>query len=286
MAASTLLQRESMSVVDFRCTAGPSETPFVEQHQNYSVSYVRTGSFGYRSRGKTFELVAGSILVGHPGDEYMCTHEYVCGDECLSFQLSPELVATIGDRCQLWRLGAIPPLPELVVLGEMAQSAAEGRTDVGLDEIGWLFAARFAETCSSTRHGLTTPRAPDRRRAVEAALWIDAHAHETIQLDDAAAEVGLSPFHFLRLFARVLGVTPHQYLIRSRLRRAARLLTDEERAITDIAFDVGFGDLSNFVRVFHRAAGISPRGFRKAARGHRAFFAERIVRAVPTKPRD
>jgi AraC-like DNA-binding protein len=72
-------------------------------------------------------------------------------------------------------------------------------------------------------------------------------------------------------------VTPHQYLVRARLRRAARLLADAERPITDIAYDVGFGDLSNFVRTFHRAAGVSPRGFRKASRGDRKIFQERLA---------
>ena len=71
-------------------------------------------------------------------------------------------------------------------------------------------------------------------------------------------------------------MTPHQYLIRSRLRRAARLLADATRPIGEIAFDVGFGDLSNFVRTFHRAAGVSPRRFRQAARGDRKIFQDRL----------
>ncbi|MGH6779787.1 MAG: helix-turn-helix transcriptional regulator, partial [Bradyrhizobium sp.] len=83
--------------------------------------------------------------------------------------------------------------------------------------------------------------------------------------------------HFLRLFASVLGVTPHQYLVRSRLRHAARLLADEERAVTEIAYDVGFGDLSNFVRTFHRAAGVSPMKFRQASRGIRKIFQDRLA---------
>ncbi|WP_164163084.1 helix-turn-helix domain-containing protein, partial [Stenotrophomonas maltophilia] len=66
------------------------------------------------------------------------------------------------------------------------------------------------------------------------------------------------------------------YLVQSRLRHAARLLADDGLAITDIAYDVGFGDLSNFVRSFHRAAGVSPRGFRKAAKGDRKIFQERL----------
>ena len=111
---------------------------------------------------------------------------------------------------------------------------------------------------------------------METALWIDAHSHRQIELEDVAAQAGISPFHFLRLFSSVLGVTPHQYLVRSRLRHAARLLARDERTVTDIAYDVGFADLSNFVRTFHRAAGVSPLKFRQASRGMRKIFQERL----------
>jgi AraC-like DNA-binding protein len=277
MTATTLLQRGSICVSDFRCSAGPDDKPFVEQHHRHSISYVRKGSFGCRTRGKSFELVAGSILVGHPGDEYLCTHDHVCGDECLSFFLNPELVEAIGDRAEIWRIGSAPPLPELMVLGELAQAAADGRSDVGLDEVGQVFASRFVEVVSGRRRETAAAAPRDRRRAVETALWIDAHSHRPIDLEDAAGQAGTSPFHFLRLFSSVLGVTPHQYLVRSRLRHAARLLADNERSVTDIAYDVGFGDLSNFVRTFHRAAGVSPRRFREASRGMRKIFQDRLA---------
>jgi AraC-like DNA-binding protein len=64
--------------------------------------------------------------------------------------------------------------------------------------------------------------------------------------------------------------------VRSRLRHAARLLVDDERPVTDVAYDVGFGDFSNFVRTFHRAAGVSPRRFREVSRGVRKIFQERM----------
>jgi AraC-like DNA-binding protein len=278
MATTTLLQHDMISVSDYRCGAGPEDKPFVELHGRHSISYVRKGSFGLRTRGRSFELVAGSILVGHPGDEYLCTHDHhVCGDECLSFFLAPGLVEIIGDQAEAWRSGCVPPLPELMVLGELAQAAATGRSDIGLDEVGAAFAARFVEVASGRAQKPTRALARDRRRAVEAALWIDAHSHQPINLQRAAGEAGLSPFHFLRLFSDVLGVTPHQYLVRSRLRHAARLLADDGRPITDVAFEVGFGDLSNFVRTFHRAAGFSPRAFRQASRGNRKIVQERLA---------
>jgi AraC-like DNA-binding protein len=276
MIRTPLLKHRSIAVSDFRCTAGPGEKPFAEQFACHSVSYVRKGSFGCRSRGRTFELVTGSVLVGFPGDEYVCTHDHICGDECLSFFLSPELVDAVGDRSEAWDVGAAPPLAELMVLGELAQAAADGRTDIGLDEAGHLIASRLVEVVSGKARAHVSVTARDRRRAVEAALWIDAHSHREIELEDIASQAGISPFHFLRLFSVVLGVTPHQYLLRSRLRRAARLLADDDRAVTEIAYDVGFNDLSNFVRTFHRAAGVSPTKFRQASRGMRNIFQERL----------
>jgi AraC family transcriptional regulator len=259
----TLLQTDALTVVDHRCDSGAEGEPFVERHDGFDLAYVRKGSFGYRARGKAFEMVAGSLLVGHPGDEYLCTHEHVVGDECLSFRLAPALVDALGGRAQLWRTGRVPPIAALVVIGELAQAAASGESDVGLDEVGLVLAARFVDVVSGRARDGGDAREIDRRRAVDAALWIDARSTEPVDLEQLAREAGLSPFHFLRLFSRVLGVTPHQYLVRSRLRHAARLLAEEDRPITDVAYDVGFGDLSNFVRTFHRAAGVSPRAFRK-----------------------
>jgi AraC-like DNA-binding protein len=276
MSSTTLYQRASITVSDFRCSAVPGDKPFAEQHRCHSISYVRKGSFGYRSHGQGHELVAGSVLVGFPGTEFVCTHDHVCGDECLSFFLEPELVEATGERSDAWQIGAVPPLPELMVLGELAQASASGSSDIGLDEVGHLLANRLVEVVSGKAKKAAKVTARDRRRAVEAALWIDANSHREIELEDAARQAGVSPFHFLRLFSGVLGVTPHQYLLRSRLRHAARQLADDDKAVTDIAYDVGFNDLSNFVRTFHRAAGVSPLKFRQASRGQRKIFQERL----------
>ncbi len=277
----TALPGGSISVFDYRCDVGPCDKPFVELHDGYSISYVRKGSFGYRTRGQSFELVAGSILVGNRGDEYVCTHDHAYGDECLSFMVSETLLEAIGGESSIWRSGCLPPTPELVVLGELAQAAADGRSDLALDEVGMLLAARFAHVVSGRRSRSAEAHARNRRRAVDAALWLDANSSEPVDLESAARVAGLSPFHFLRLFAGVLGVTPHQYLVRCRLRRAARLLSDDTRSITDVALDVGFADLSNFVRTFHRAAGVSPRAFRRAAKGDRKIFQDRLAALPP-----
>lgn len=278
MQARTLFQGGGITVTDYRCEAGPDDAPFAEQHASHSISYVRKGSFGCRCRGRAHELVTGAVLIGAPGEEYVCHHEHHAGgDECLSFAFAPEMVDLIGDDVSVWQQGSAAPLAELMTLGELAQAVAGERSDLGFDEIGHAFAARLIDVVSGKTRRQARIGARDRRRAVEAAMWISAHSSDEIDLDAAAKQAGVSPFHFLRMFRDALGVTPHQYLVRSRLRHAARLLAEDDRAITDVAFDVGFGDLSNFVRSFHRAAGVSPRVFRQASKGSRKIFQERLA---------
>jgi AraC family transcriptional regulator len=259
----TEVQRgEHVRIVDYRCTRGPHDPESgTEVHRGYSLSYVRRGAFGCRAEGRTFELVVGSLFVGRPGAEYVATHDHACGDECFSFQFSTELVDLLGGG-DVWHSIAVPPLAKLVVLAERAQAAARGADAAGADELGLLLAERFVAIASGRRRRAMKPSPRDRARAVRAAEWIEAHATEPVALDDVAREVGLGTFHFLRVFANVFGVTPHQYLINARLRRAASLLATTAQPVTDIAYEVGFNDLSNFVRTFRAAAGVSPSSFR------------------------
>lgn len=286
MLVTSLCSTPNLTANLYRCTAGPEDKPFAEAHDAYSVAFVRRGSFGYLHRGRHFDMLPGSILIGHPGDEYTCTHDHHGGgDECLCFKLKPALVETMGDDAGNWQRGAVAPRAELMVLGALAEAAAAGDSNVALEEAGLSLVAKVATLGTGDRHGTGKIRAQDRRRIVAAAHWIEEHAQEEIDLAAAGRETGLSAFHFLRLFAKIVGVTPHQYLIRARLRRAARLLAEEDQSITDIAFEIGFGDLSNFVRTFHRAAGLSPRAFRRLAqsgmRAHeRKILQERLSRAA------
>ena len=266
MSVDTVLNSGALRVIDYRCSAGPRDRPFIEQHRSFSISYVRRGSFGCVTRGRSFELVAGSFLIGRPGDEYLCSHEHhPHGDECLSFHFDAALLDALGLPAHSWRSGALPPLAELGVLGERAQAAAEGRSDLDLTEAGTLLAGRFLQLVSGKALPRLRVTARDRRRAVRVALWLDAHAHEPLDLEEMARQSSVSAFHFLRLFARVTGVTPHQYLVRARLRHAAKLLAQGALPVGAIAYQVGFGDLSNFVRTFRRAAGRAPRDFRRVA---------------------
>jgi AraC-like DNA-binding protein len=82
---------------------------------------------------------------------------------------------------------------------------------------------------------------------------------------DIARAVGMSPFHFIRRFESVYGVTPHQLRIRARLDRAKHLLA-HDHSVTAVCFDVGFSSLGSFSSAFARRIGETPSSYQRRAR--------------------
>lgn len=91
--------------------------------------------------------------------------------------------------------------------------------------------------------------------------YIEAHLTEDISLSDLALVAGLSKFHFSRLFKQTIGLTPHKYLLKRRIEKAARVLKRGHLSIADVAFMFGFTDQSHFTRAFKQVKGVTPRLF-------------------------
>ncbi|WP_216093363.1 helix-turn-helix transcriptional regulator, partial [Klebsiella variicola] len=87
--------------------------------------------------------------------------------------------------------------------------------------------------------------------------FILAHSEENISLHDLAELAGLSPWHFLRQFKKIVGLPPHAWLLQARLFQAQKLLKKGEK-ITSVALKCGFSDQSHFNRHFKRAIGVTP----------------------------
>lgn len=250
------------------CTAGPRDRPFVEEHGRPTLSVVLAGSFCYRCRDRTHALVPGSVMLGEAGESFVCSHEHGVGDVCLSVALSEALLGAAASAFaapgRLFAAPALSPRPRVTALARaLAGAAGAGAVEeLALSLAGEVLRELSVQTGRARGPG-PAPSPADRGRAVAAARWLVDHAAEPLTLGDAAAHVGLSAFHFLRVFRGVFGVTPHQYLVQARVERAAARLLDSEVPVTELAFEVGFGDLSNFVRTFHRLIGVPPGRFRQ-----------------------
>jgi AraC-like DNA-binding protein len=85
-------------------------------------------------------------------------------------------------------------------------------------------------------------------------------------IEQLAREVRISPFHFIRQFEAVFGVTPHQFRIASRLELAKALLAGGEHSVTDVCMEVGFSSLGSFSTLFAQRVGETPSAYRRRIR--------------------
>lgn len=95
------------------------------------------------------------------------------------------------------------------------------------------------------------------RRIVQAKLFIDNNYSEEIDLNNISDEAYFSKFHFIRLFKKVYGKTPHQYLIYVRIEQA-KLLLHEQKPVSEVCFAIGFSSITSFTGLFKKIAGKTP----------------------------
>jgi AraC family transcriptional regulator len=257
---------EGWRVADVVCTCGPRDRPFEERQSGASISLVLSGAFVYRSAHGASLLSAGSLMLVSPGQSFECSHAHGEGDRCLSFQFDAQLFDRLAHDAGASRATfdrqTLPPLRALAPLTARAR-AAMASSDA-LEEIAVELAGVVAGIAARVRR---PPSAASQHHARIARVLrlLESDSTGPHSLASLARGAGLSPYHFLRTFKRVTGVTPHQWLLRARLREAARRLSATREPVTDIALDVGFEDLSNFMRTFRTEFGVSPRRYRLAA---------------------
>src|SRR3954447_12804532 len=115
---------------------------------------------------------------------------------------------------------------------------------------------------STAGAGILVDVVPPARHLLRAKDLADARYFEPLTVADLARAAGLSPAHFSREFRRTFGESPHQYLLTRRLERAAALLRNTDRTVTEICFDVGLGSLGSFTTSFRRVYGTTPAAYR------------------------
>jgi AraC family transcriptional regulator len=269
-----LARGDGWLVEDLICASGPQDPIFEERHGNVSIAMVLAGTFQYRGSAKGYGIrnvlmTPGSLLLGNAGQSFEVGHQHAAGDLCLSFQFAPEYFERIASDAGVqksergFRLLRLPPLRELSSLIARARAGLEYSADTPWEELSVELAAATVrvERGISSRVENAPPSAIARvTRSVRA---IERCPDGALGLGSLAREAGLSPYHFLRTFETLTGITPHQYVRRARLRDAASRLAAGLEKVLHIALDCGFGDVSNFNRAFRTEFGVSPKNFRQ-----------------------
>lgn len=264
-----LAEGKQWRVSEVICRAGPSDAPFEEVHDWVSMAMVLDGSFVYRSGEGRALMTPGSVLLGNHGTCFCCSHEHGRGDWCVAFHSAPELVEEIagdikGVRSARFRTHRLAPNEALATAFASARSLLAGASEQAAEEAAIAVVGRLL---ALAHDGEEKPISfSDERRMAKAVARINLHYDKPQSLDDMAQAAGLGRHHFLRVFRRVVGVTPYRYLLTRRLEAAAIRLRAGDGDVLSVALACGFSDLSDFTRRFKRHVGTPPGEFARQLR--------------------
>ncbi|MEO1392239.1 MAG: AraC family transcriptional regulator [Cyanobacteria bacterium J06634_5] len=235
-----------------------SPRPFKFAHRQDSQSHR-----GLYSRGDLLVTPANTLLATQAeGDVHIA--QIRLQDSFLR-QVAEDTVGQNGDRIELvpafqTRDPQVESIATLL-LAELHQASADNR--LYTDSLANVLAVHLLRHHATTRPELPTYKGGlPQRQLVQVLDYIDAHLSREITLADLAKLVGMSQFHFGRLFKQSLGLSPYQYLLQQRVERAKQLLKQTDNPVAAIALDCGFNSHSHFGRKFRQLTGITPRAYR------------------------
>src|ERR1044072_1653940 len=224
-----------------------------EQHETLasSESVVLEPNTNVTAKGRQVELLfltfSASLVIQHatamqlipPKSIVTFTGEHIHGDQRLTALLA-EIVSELSGE---------EPGKEIVMRALMEQALVHLLRNYS--------APRLSEELELSRVGLVDRRI---RRSVE---LMHTQLDQDLTLKALAAASYLSPFHFARLFKKLTGLSPHNYLAGIRATRAQLLLAETDLSIAEIGTRVGYLSSSHFTKAFRTATGTTPREFRQ-----------------------
>jgi AraC-like DNA-binding protein len=247
--------------------------PAEEEVFEYSINFIQQGHFGLKVETQSWRMDERQVFLTSPALVFRCQHDEeipqdVCLSLCYDHDFAEEIRSTAEPALKQLR-PALPMTNRLAYLRLHLERLTSGDDDAMAIETlaGDIFIGAL------TADGRKESQLYSGRRLIWYAERVDA-ARELFETAYAAGHslasvgrhVGMSPYHFARVFRELTGTPPHQYLLKVRLARA----TEQLRAgssVTDACFASGFANPSHFTRLFHRHFGVPPSLFKSEARG-------------------
>lgn len=238
-------------------------------HHEVELGAILAGRVRYRIGSQDVWATGGDAVLVPAGASHTTTFDGPL--RAVAVWLAPRFLAEAGDAIGVRNMaldaGMAPGARSMVELAQVLArelASAESGQLVVCEALVDALAVTLLRGARAPA-GATAPRVathPKIRRAVER---IHASFADTLTAAGLASEVGMSRFAFSRLFREQVGVAPYRYILDVRLDRAAEALRSGRRGVTEVALDVGVGDLGRFGRMFRRRFGCAPS--EAAARG-------------------
>ena len=252
----------------------------LHQHREYELNFIQNGQGLRRIVGDSVELIPSLDLVlisgenlEHVWEQSDCTSEDI---REITIQFSPDLFsgellgknqfARIAKMLERATHGIAFPTETIMKAYHRLDTLASEKDSFNqfiscLQLLYELSGSPYRILASSSfAHA---PRDRESRRVLKVKEYINEHFAEPLTLEMMASLVGMSPSAFSRFFRQHTDRTFTAYLIDIRLGQAARELVDTSQNISEICYQCGFNNLSNFNRIFKSKRGMSPREFRQ-----------------------
>ncbi len=252
-------------IADLHCAPSARCRNSVGIYSEFGVAVVLSGIFEYLSEGNSEIAVPGTRVFANKNEAFTCGHLCTEGNRRIVLFLSGELIAAIADDLALdaprFRATAEPPSQSTPVISGLLLRIAQQHSD---SEEAAFAIADAALRCGSGRPSGKRISAAERRRILDVIRYIDSNYQTSCSLDILASIAGVSRFRFARQFRAITGETANRYVVNRRLSNAAIRLASTKCAISEIAYDVGFNDLSYFNARFKATFGCTPGAWRRS----------------------
>lgn len=229
------------------------------RHDTYALGLTLSGVQTFQYRGAARASLPGNVIVLHPDE----VHDGAAGtDAGLRYRmlyLPPErlIEAAGGTR-------GLPFVPDPIVAdGEFRQCLAEALDDLEAEPQDLLLDDLIARLSANLwRHADGKGGAAGTFRAHRQAIlrcrdYLQANAERTVTSEELEEVGGFDRYTTARQFRKLLGTSPHRYLIMRKLDRAKALLS-QGSSLADVAADTGFADQAHFTRHFKKTFGMTP----------------------------
>ena len=233
-------------------------------HEGFGVGIIERGALGFYYLGENVVAPPGAINIVNPDEVHTGHAATKQGWTYRMFYFSADLLQNAaseisGKQTQIpfFKTGVIHDNDLAKIIRSLHMSLEDGSTS--LLERQSRFLLMLIELIK--RHADDPPYlrpAGKEHHAVSCSKdYIKTHYKENISIDMVAAVVNLSPFHLIRTFHRQVGLTPHAYLIQTRIKKARDLIRKGWKII-DVAYETGFSDQSHLSNRFKRIMGFTP----------------------------
>ena len=265
--ARSLFQNQSFALTCFEHPPQPDDCGDGDERCSaYAVNFVEAGKFELGVGNQRWELSRGGVFLSEPGVVHRYHHfSRTPSDVCLSARYSSTFIENEQEtRPEFFEKAActVPASNRLAFLKYHLSALLNSGDQLAIET--WaseLFAAARTRPPSPSMLYRPNQLAWYADRIVTARDRLAREYSEPHSLVSLARDVGMSAFHFARIFRELTGLPPHRYLIRCRLDHALEMLR-AGRPVTMACFDCGFMNLSHFIRSFERRFGCRPSSVR------------------------